>query len=167
MTRFIPLTLIAVFPVYAELTLNHSDSDADQKGVVTFATRPDQPKRETWSWARNGNVILERVKTEYSGTTKSSRIDQIIFHNGEKIFLSLLLDKAPSEIFYPTSSIKVLRSDTDKDGILDSISLMDSKDHLVELFSIDSDGLISPASDKDLSERRKLIADFSNAMKDF
>ncbi len=159
------LFIIGITNAQADLQLEHFDS-SQQMGVVTFSNGPDEIIKR-WTWTRDGVVILSRIVKELALPNPFTQIEQILYQGESKIFYSLFVNGNPSEIFYPAPLVEIARSDTDRDGQIDTISLLNSEQKLVELYSVDDAGLIEPQSDAQLNERRELLDSISENMKGF
>ena len=153
----IPLILSSLF-ANAELTEEYREAAVNGSQEINH---------KEWTWKRNEIIVFQRIISDISNRGEWSKHEEVVFYRTQKVFYSLRLDDEPSEIFYPAAGLRVLRSDSNKDGIMDRIVLMDVEDQLVDLFELDNEGKLRPATEKKLNDQRDLLKRFSESMKDF
>ena len=120
-----------------------------------------------WTTSRENEVILVREEHDLSRDGSWSQIDQTIMSNGKASvrFVSFLAKR--SWIYYPDSGVKVMRSDSDGDGFLERITLFDGDDKVIDIFTVDKAGKITPITDEELAKLQKSMKELSETMRDF
>ena len=121
-----------------------------------------------WTTSRNGKVILTREERDLVQNGTWSEVDQIVMIDGKKVIHFLSLEGHPGVIYHPEAQVEVIEADTDRNGIIDQISIMDRNEQgVIGLFMVAKDGKITAASDEELAKRVKLLEEMKEKMKGF
>lgn len=111
----------------------------------------------TWTTSRDGRIILIRVENDLTRDETWAQVDQSIMLNGKPVMHFVSLKGKRSTIYHPDSQAQVIQTDPDAEGLPSRITLLDSKQQIVDIFQADQTGRISPANDEELMKWRGLF----------
>ena len=167
---FHPFILVSVFCALTVVPLSIRAEDARplkteyHESAVNGATAINYKR---WDTFRNGKLIVKREERDLTRTGKFGQIDEIVFHDGQKILHFITILGKRSCFFHPQGGFTVLQSDSDGDGRFDRIVISDAKEQMVDSFSIGPDGHIVPTPDAELKKLQDIMKQGAEAMKNF
>jgi hypothetical protein len=166
----LPFSLVPLLCALTVMPLSIRGEDASPlkteyyESAVNSATAINYKR---WDTFRNGKLIVKREERDLLHTGKFVQIDEIVFHDGQKILHFSTIDGKRSCFFHPQGGFTVLQSDSDGDGRYDRILVSDAKEQMVDSFSIGPDGHIVPTPDAELKKLQDILKQSAEAMKNF
>jgi hypothetical protein len=120
-----------------------------------------------WNTSRDGKIIVTHEERDLTRKGTFNQIDTLIFHDGKKVLHFVTLLGKRSCFFHPDAGFKVLQGDSDGDGRYDRIVISDTREQMVDSFTIAPDGRITPMPDAELKKTQDMLKRGAEIMKNF